>query len=41
MEIKFKASKKKVGNSYMIIVPIAIAKLLDEDKEYTFVVKEK
>ena len=36
IDIKFKAKKRKVGNSFVVTIPFGIAQALDPDKEYFF-----
>lgn len=38
--IRFQRKMLKWGNSYIFIIPMAFAKVMDEDKEYTIRVEE-
>ena len=40
IDLKFKAKKKRVGNSFMVIIPKPISDLLDQNKDYFYTISE-
>lgn len=41
MKTFFDGKKKKLGTSWHVLIPMDIANMLQEDKEYTFTIEEK
>jgi len=40
MEISFTKKMAQVGNASAVLIPKAIASMLDKEKEYRFIIKE-
>ena len=39
--ISFNGTKFKTGNSYVVVIPMGIAKLLEDDREYKFTITDE
>ena len=41
MKVTFTGTKRKIGNSWHVIIPMDIANMLQDEKEYEFTIDEK
>jgi hypothetical protein len=41
MQVKFFGKKTKIGNSHFVCIPKGISDLIEEEKEYIFLIEEK